>query len=177
MFKARFVTVALAGIGVLTCAAVVAQQPAANLTPSSFQGDPYGVTTYRSGQGGTYQSETHTLAQQYAKATKAEDKQEIRKKLSEALVKQFDANVEHQQKELVDLEKQIADLRALLKRRQDAKSTIVERRLEQIIQEAEGLGWTAPGTAAPRGMMGGFSRPATIPAPVANPPRSSEAAR
>ena len=86
-------------------------------------------------------SESAQLAQQYVKATKEEDKREIRKKLTDLLVKQFDQQVQQQQKELEDLEKQIANLRALLKKRQDAKEKIVERRFEQLVQEAAGLGW------------------------------------
>jgi len=46
-----------------------------------------------------------------------------------------------QQAELEELEKHVADLKALLKKRKDSRETIVERRLEQLIQEAEGLGW------------------------------------
>jgi hypothetical protein len=86
------------------------------------------------------------LAQQYVKAEKDDEKKEIRKKLTDVLGQQFNAQVQRQQKDLEDLEKQIASLRAVLKKRQDAKSTIVERRVEQLIQEAEGLGWTAPST-------------------------------
>ena len=44
-----------------------------------------------------------------------------------------------------ELEKQVAKLKAVLKRRKDVKENIVERRLEQLVQEADGLGWNAPG--------------------------------
>jgi flagellar motility protein MotE (MotC chaperone) len=141
---------------------------------------PSGEVFYRDafdGFGGR-QSESMQLAQQYTKAAKPEEKQEIRKKLADLLAKQFDANLQQQQKELEDVEKQIADLRALLKKRVDAKTLITERRVDQLIQDAEGLGWTAPGSINQRNMrgaMGGFrpaggvsSPAATVPAPPAS---------
>jgi hypothetical protein len=94
-------------------------------------------------------SQSAQLAQQYVKATKEEDKREIRKKLGDLLGQQFDQHTQQQQKELEELERQITQLRAVLKKRQDAKGTIVERRLEQLIQDAEGLGWTAPSSPRP----------------------------
>jgi hypothetical protein len=113
------------------------------------------------------------LAQQYAKATKDEDKKELRKKLSEALGKQFDQLAERQKKELQDLEKQVADLKTLLNKRRDNRESIIDRRLEQVLQDAEGLGWSTPSTA-PRaggggfGGFGGFGGSGGSPAPQRN---------
>ena len=90
------------------------------------------------------QAESARLAKQYAKSEKEEEKKEIRKKLGEVLGQQFDLHLQEQQKELDELEKQIADLKALLKKRKDSRTTIIDRRLEQIIQDAEGLGWHSP---------------------------------
>jgi hypothetical protein len=90
------------------------------------------------------QGQSARLAKQYVKTEKEEERKTIRKKLAEVLEQQFDARAKQQQKELEELEKQIASLRALLKKRMDAKSTIIDRRIEQLIQEAEGLGWNAP---------------------------------
>jgi hypothetical protein len=81
------------------------------------------------------------LAQQYLKATKEDEKKEVRKKLIELLGQQFDQLAERQQKELEELEKQVTALRTLLKKRHDNRDSIIDRRLEQVIQEAEGLGW------------------------------------
>jgi hypothetical protein len=107
-----------------------------------------GLTYYMMTPGGfsSYQPQATQLAQQYAKATKEDEKKDIRKKLTDVLAQQFDQHAQEQQKELEELEKQIVNLKALLKKRQDAKSSIVERRLEQLIQDVEGLGWNAPGT-------------------------------
>jgi hypothetical protein len=171
------------GISGLACAALFAQSPGQHQpslpggTPSSAQGGYYPANW--DGRFGPLQAESNQLLQEYTKATKPEEKQEIRKKLIEAVGKQFDANAQHQKEELEDLEKQIAKLRDLLKKRLDAKTSIVERRLEQLIQEAEGLGWTAPGTSGFRGEFGpGGTRrsslaPVTTRAPTAKPGEST----
>jgi hypothetical protein len=95
------------------------------------------------------QSESAQLAHQYVEAKKEDEKREIRKHLTEVLNQQFDLHIKQQQKELDDLEKQIAKLKDVVRKRLDAKSTIIERRLEQVIQDAEGLGWNAPGGQHP----------------------------
>jgi hypothetical protein len=84
------------------------------------------------------------LAKQYANATKEDEKKEIRQKLADSLHKEFDQLAQRQQAELDELERQVASLKAVVKKRKDSKETIVERRLEQLIQEAEGLGWGSP---------------------------------
>jgi hypothetical protein len=90
-------------------------------------------------------AQSHELAQQYVKSENEDEKKDIRKKLTDTLDKQFDLHLKEQQKELDELEKQVAKLKAVLKKRKDAKENIVERRLEQLVQEADGLGWNAPG--------------------------------
>jgi hypothetical protein len=89
---------------------------------------------------GTHQQATK-LAHDYVKAEKEEAKRDIRKKLNEVLNQQFDAHLKQQKKELEELEKQLETLRSVLQKRQDAKEKIVERRFEQLVQEAAGLGW------------------------------------
>ncbi len=97
------------------------------------------------------QGQSVQLAHQLAKAENDDEKKELRKKLTRVLEQQFDAQLKEQQKELDDLEKQVARLKKLLSKRREAKETIVERRLEQLVQDAEGLGWNAPNT--PRGSI------------------------
>jgi hypothetical protein len=107
----------------------------------------------------TLQNQSMQLAQQMAKAENDDDKRELRKKLTQVLEQLFDAHLKEQQKDLDDLEKQVARLKKLLSKRREAKEAIVERRLEQLVQEAEGLGWNAPN--APRGIpyLGGANVP------------------
>jgi hypothetical protein len=165
----RTVIVGVILVGGLTWAVVLAQVPTTTPDqPSTVYRAPgpvgYTVTTVP----GDAQ-----LAKDYVKANKEDAKKEIRKKLTESLAKQFDQHLQHQQKELDDLEKQIASVKDVLKKRQAAKNEIVERRLEQLIREAEGLGWNAPGSPRlPYGtpMFGGH-------APVPAPEKTSTAPR
>lgn len=89
--------------------------------------------------------ESIDLAKKYANAEKEEDRRDLRRKLEEALSKEFEAQAQRQQKELDELEKQIEALRTLLRKRKDAKSDIIDRRIEQLVQDAQGLGWNTPG--------------------------------
>jgi hypothetical protein len=149
--KRSFLSLAL--LAALTCGLVYAQSPVP-VAPSAA-GPSYGPSAFVYGLPVTRSEPAASdLAKAYVHADKKDKKQEIRKKLDEVLSKQFDQHMEHQKKELDDLEKQIEQLKATLKKRQEAKGTIVERRADQLINEAEGLGWTTP--SAPRGGgMGG----------------------
>jgi hypothetical protein len=154
MNAVRMLALGLFLAGMLACAAVFAQsspfgqpQPGFVPAPANSTSARFGAMAYSAAR--NLQSESAALAQQYVKADKEDQKKEIRKKLSDLLSQQFDQHSQQQQKELEDLEKQIANLRSVLKRRLDSKSAIVERRLEQLVQEAEGLGWNAPGTPQP----------------------------
>jgi hypothetical protein len=146
------------GIGAMTCAVVFGQsapeqakQPLRPLpTVTTAPPGPGYVVQELAPAGPNWfapvQDQSSQLAHEYFKAEKEEDKKEIRKKLADALAKEFDAHMERQQKELADLEKQINELRKLLKKRQEAKTAIIDRRMDQLIQDAEGLGWNAPGS-------------------------------
>jgi hypothetical protein len=90
------------------------------------------------------QSEAAELARKLAKAENEDEKSQLRDKLTALLNQVFDEHLKQQQKELDDLETQIRNLRALMKKRSAAKQTIVERRIEQLIQDADGLGWNTP---------------------------------
>jgi hypothetical protein len=137
-------TYALSLAGILAGAAVVAQTP----TPPAPPAPPTAPALagwedyYRQSQSGV---SAQRLAQKYIKTEKVEEKQELRKKLTDIVGQQFDTRLQQQQKELNDLEKQIANLRAVMKKRQDNKTAIVERRIDQLIQDADGMGWSNPG--------------------------------
>jgi hypothetical protein len=92
------------------------------------------------------QSQAAELVQQLVKTNNDDEKGKIREKLTEVLNQVFDEHIQQQQKELEELEKQIANLRTLMKKRTAAKNDIVERRIEQMIEDAKGLGWSTPGS-------------------------------
>jgi DNA-binding transcriptional regulator YbjK len=147
----------LGAIGLVSTVAVAQTQPDAKPDPlttfvpalqalqgqrSVYQQDVFQELQPFGMQSGSNQAAK--LAKQYVKSEKEDEKKEIRKKLADLLAQQFDQHMEQQQKELKELEKQIESLKTLLKKRGEAKPAIVDRRLEQLLQDASGLGWTAP---------------------------------
>jgi hypothetical protein len=130
-------------------AAGPALEAPAREAPNPFGRQNYFMPTMMGSGVGMTPAISVQLARQYAKAIKEEDKKDIRKKLSDTLSKEFEQLAQQQQNELDVLEKQVANLKTILKKRKDSKDTIVDRRLEQLIQEAEGLGWGSPSPPRP----------------------------
>lgn len=112
------------------------------------------------------QSKASQLAKKLATTEKPEEKQDLQKKLHDLVGEQFDENMKRQQKELDALEKELTELRTTLKKRQDAKSQIVDRRVEQLILDAQGLGWGSGSHANAFWFESGTPAP---PAPPAKP--------
>ena len=90
------------------------------------------------------EQEAQSLVGQYARTEDDSKRSELKKQLSKVLNKQFDAQQKRRNEEVAALEKQLKKVRELMQKRADAKDTIVEKRLDQLLREAEGLGWTAP---------------------------------
>jgi hypothetical protein len=83
----------------------------------------------------------------FAETENAADRKKISAELRESLAKQFDVQRQRRELELGRIEEQVRKLREQLKKRTDARETIIERRLDQLINEAEGLGWAPPAQA------------------------------
>ena len=173
--------------GGIMCASVFGQTPQPNVVevtkspPRALYYGPAslaGQAVYLAHDGGPnpyeLQADSAQLAQQYVKAEKESEKSDLRKKLQDSLNKQFDMHIDQQQKELKELEKQIAHLRSVLEKRQESKESIVKRRMDQLIHEAEGLGWNAPGGGndfwTPRPLTGYPHQPGQL-TPVPAPAR------
>jgi uncharacterized protein HemX len=129
----------------------VQQPPTPAVTPAPMAAPtmpaiPQSFTFGQAG-GGSKDAQATKLAKQYVKAEKEDQKKEIRKQLTDMLSKQFDQHVQQQQKDLESLETQIAELRKTLKKRQDSRSAIVDRRVEQLILDADNMGWNVPNTS------------------------------
>lgn len=81
---------------------------------------------------------------QYVAAEKADDQKRLKSELREALAKQFDVQKQRREFELKRIEERVQKLKDQIKKRNDARETIIDRRLEQLTNEAEGLGWGQP---------------------------------
>lgn len=85
--------------------------------------------------------EADELISQYAASDDAAEQKKVRANLRETLAKQFDLQKQRRELELSRIEERIKKVREQLKKRNDARETIVDRRLEQLVDDAEGLGW------------------------------------
>jgi hypothetical protein len=92
------------------------------------------------------------------------ERAKLKAKLSAALTKQFEQQQKRRELELARAEEQLKKLRELMKKRGEEKKTIVDKRLDQVVREAEGLGWSAPPGPGPRPQAGnnlGLASPAS----------------
>jgi len=95
--------------------------------------------------------EADQLSAKYEAADKPEEQKRVKAELREVLTKQF--NLQHQRRELelARIEERVQKLRDQIKKRNEARDSIIDRRLEQLINDAEGLGWS-PGSAGTGGI-------------------------
>jgi len=108
----------------------------------------------------------HTVAAYSDPQTEAKMREDLRIELSELLGQQFDARQQRRELEIKQIEERVKKLREALEKRSAAKEKIIERRLNDLLTDAEGLGWgdAAPGTPAfnvfrsPYGPGGGVGR-------------------
>jgi hypothetical protein len=85
--------------------------------------------------------QTDELMRQLAAAKGDSDKEKIKGKLSEALEKQFDVRQQRHALEIAALEAQLKRLQEMVQKRQEGRRDIVAKRLDQLVREAQGLGW------------------------------------
>jgi hypothetical protein len=80
------------------------------------------------------------LAAKYSKAKQTE-KENIKRNLREELKTLFDQKEERRREEVAELEKQLQELRKSLEVRQKNKNQIIERRIQELLEEDEYLEW------------------------------------
>ncbi|HLJ10470.1 MAG TPA: hypothetical protein VKU82_04740 [Planctomycetaceae bacterium] len=85
--------------------------------------------------------ESQEMVSRYTESDNADEQKKIKGELRDALAKQFDVQRERRELELTRIEERVRKLREQIKKRNDARDTIIDRRLDQLINEAEGLGW------------------------------------
>ena len=102
------------------------------------------------------QQDVTKLTAAYGRTEGEDARSKVKEKLSAALVKQFDAQQKRRELELSRVEAQVKKLRALMKKRDEERKTIIDKRLDQLIREADGLGWSPPPALRPGG-FGNYS--------------------
>ncbi len=91
--------------------------------------------------GSGYHEFTNQLLVEYQAASDDAAKNSILAKLTETVGKQFDARQSAREKELKQLEDQLVKLKATQSKRTSQKDRIVKDRVQQLINNAEGIGW------------------------------------
>ena len=86
-------------------------------------------------------NEADQLAQQLGAAKSDAEKDKTKTRLREVLEKQFDSRQRRQEAEIEALEAQVKKLKELVQKRQENRREIVSKRLDQILRDAQGLGW------------------------------------
>jgi hypothetical protein len=92
-------------------------------------------------QESTLAHEADELKHRLESATSDAQRSDARTKLAENVGKQFDLRQKRHGLEIEALEAQIKKLRELVQKRQESRSEIISRRVDQIVRESEGLGW------------------------------------
>jgi len=81
------------------------------------------------------------LAHKLSEAKSDSDRDKIKGDLRDRLEKQFEQRQGRHEKEIEALEAQVKKLKDLVRKRNDNRREIVSKRLDQILSDAEGLGW------------------------------------
>lgn len=113
------------------------------------------------------------LVSRYAASDDAEQRSAIKAELAEQLTNHFSVQEQIRDRELARVEARVKKLRELTQKRRDAQKTIIEQRLDQLLRDADGLGWTPPAsdsgaTVLSRG--GRYGARIAVPAPTNGPP-------
>lgn len=116
------------------------------------------------------------LAAQYAATEDGEKRAAIKAELLNSLTQQFEAQQQVRERELANVEARVKKLRELTQKRRDAQKTIIDQRLDQLLREADGLGWTAPANGYdavvhPKTMSGNALSPLFKPSQDSSPRR------
>ena len=85
--------------------------------------------------------EADELARQLGAAKSDSDRDQLKDKLGAVLEKQFDLRQQRHEGEIEALEARVERLKDLVQKRRENRREIVARRLDQILRDAQGLGW------------------------------------
>jgi hypothetical protein len=160
--KRLLVSTIVSALALATVAAMQYPTSGQQNTPAP-PGFPSGQHHDLAWQYGQFRNDAANFAQQYVKSEKEDERRELRRKMEDTLAKEFDAQAKRQEQDIKDLEAQIRKLRELMEKRKDHRDEIIKRRIEQLITDAAGLGWNAPGSSRSPLLGGGFG---TFPSPV-----------
>jgi hypothetical protein len=116
------------------------------------------------------EGEVQSLARQLMDDGNDQQRTELKQKLSAALEKQFDTQQKLRELEISRIEARVQKLRDLVRKRTEARRKIIDNRYEQLLNDAEGLGWNSTATGGVQlgqphmpGMMPPGAKPLALP--------------
>ena len=95
------------------------------------------------------EAEQEQLLAKYAQTTDEKQRAEIKASLAKVLERQFDLQLQQREREVSQIEARVKKLREMIEKRKIARQTIVTGRLDQLLNEMDGMGWVAPTDAMP----------------------------
>ncbi len=104
-----------------------------------------GRTVWVSPAAHAHDQELDKLMREYQSVNKDADKNEVVTKLVDVVAKQFDERQTVRANELKQLEEQLTKLKSTHQKREEQKDRIVKDRVQQLLNNAEGLGWGGAG--------------------------------
>jgi hypothetical protein len=131
------------------------------------------------GQDQQLEQEVQSLARQLAGTDDDKTKADLKEKLAATLERQFDAQQKLRQREISRIEARVQKLRELVQKRTESRRKIIDNRFDQLLNDAEGLGWSSGTTPRSQyvphafpGMLG----PPRLGTPPALAPRAATSA-
>jgi small-conductance mechanosensitive channel len=113
--------------------------------------------------------QSQQLIEQYGAATDDADRARLKEQLAQTLERQFESQQKLRELEVSRIETRLKTLRDLIAKRNESKRSIIGKRLDQLIGDAEGLGWNSPGAGpAIQYQSGDYLLPRAIPVPSPN---------
>jgi len=131
--------------------------PAASNVPSYGSYSSAGMSRYGGAgdqEAWQAQQEIPKLLAKYGQTTDETERAKIKDGLSKVLAKLFDLQQKEREREIADIEGRVKRLREMLDKRTKARQSIISNRLDQLLREAEGLGWVEPAPGSMPGMPG-----------------------
>jgi hypothetical protein len=96
--------------------------------------------------------QAHKLIESWKNSKNEGERDNIEQSLRKLLTVEFSTRLEAHEEEVKQLEEKVRQLRARINLRREKQNEIVENRLQQLLRDAQGLGWGSEG-------IGGQSRP------------------
>ncbi|HEX2476184.1 MAG TPA: hypothetical protein VHK01_15645 [Lacipirellulaceae bacterium] len=117
-------------------------QPSVSPTYSG-RGAPYGATGAREYRLDPRQ--TQRLIERWKASQETAEREKLEAELRGQLKREFAARLAVHEREIKQLEEKVRQLRERLALRREKQDEIVDHRLQQILREAQGLGWGSEG--------------------------------